>query len=227
MQTSHSVRVYADDYYSRQSGSLRNIVISHRMLTHEQGRSVPLSPLRCPHLWLSMNNAAWKLQHLMGSYGSAQWVKVSAECSSLYYYIYSSIYFIYHFMHIMHICQVPEVHPCVRVCRGRPHSQSTRRWIKDKEYTLAHFVVCFLCHRHTKRSKKASSLPIIIGGSAALGRVSDPPNATRIAWRNLKFVFTFREYIYKVYLIIIDCRISIDKQSWRNCNLACANQFCM
>lgn len=36
-----------------------------------------------------MNNAAWKLQHLMGSYGKqAQWVKVSTECSSLYYYIY-------------------------------------------------------------------------------------------------------------------------------------------
>lgn len=42
-----------------------------------------------------------------------------------------------------------------------------------------------------------------------MGRVSDLPNATRSAWRNLKFVFTYREYINKVYLIIIDCRISL------------------
>lgn len=31
----------------------------------------------------------------MGSYGPAQWVKVSAECSSLYYYICIRVYTLY------------------------------------------------------------------------------------------------------------------------------------
>lgn len=146
---------------------------------------------------------------------------------SIIIYVYEYILYISFYAYYAHLPSAGSPPLCTSMSGYTALTKHATQWIKDKEYTLAHFVVCFLCHRHTKRSKKASSLPIIIGGSAALGRVSDLPNATRIATRNLKFVFTYREYIYKVYLIIIDCRISIDKQSWRNCNLACANQFCM
>lgn len=128
---------------------------------------------------------------------------------SIIIYVYEYILYISFYAYYAHLPSAGSPPLCTSMSGYTALTKHAARWIKDKEYTLAHFVVCFLCHRHTKRSKKASSQPIIIGGSAALGRVSDLPNATRSAWRNLKFVFTYREYIYKVYLIIIDCRISL------------------